>query len=299
MKSKIKRNYSRILLNSHVKSKLLWVYFILIVLPMGYFTVFTFTRVSNVIENQTLTAAQKNFEDIYSATRRTMSELDSVLEILTQDELVYQISSRNPMDYPVIQQFMKTQQLSTSFSNLQKISSADNIRIYVDNDFIYSRENRYIFSIDSIADSNWYKKLTASKQNAMWFSPDDFFDQPDYDQRCFSSIRIIYNPNSVLEPLAVLRVDILADSLNEVFHATPVTENGNVVLLKGNIPLLYTGENAAGINFNVNFPQLSSMPQDKWEIVSVESDKSYIRTKEIEAAGWTIATEIPFDDVLM
>ncbi|MEG0692510.1 MAG: cache domain-containing protein, partial [Oscillospiraceae bacterium] len=297
MKSKIKNRCGRILLNSHVKSKLLWIYFILIVLPMGYFTIFTFTRVSNVLEEQTLTVAQKNFEDIYMATERTMSELDSVLEILTQDELVYQISSHNPMDYPVIQQYIKTQQISSSFYNLQKISSSDNIRIYVDNDFIYSQENRYIFSLDSILESNWYKTLINSKQNSMWFSPDDFYDQPDYEQKWFSSMRIIYNPDSVLEPLAILRVDILADSLNEVFHATPVTDNGNVVLLKGDIPLLYTGENISTINSHHKFPQFINSLHDRWEIVNFEHGKSYVRTKEITPSGWTIATAIPFDDV--
>lgn len=297
MKPKIKKRYGQLLLNSNLKSKLLWVYFILILLPMGYFTIFTHMRVSNVLEEQTLTVAQKNFEDIHAVTQRTISELDSMLEILTQDELVYQIASLNPIDYPLIMQYTKTQQLATSFYNLQKTSSTDRIRLYVDNDFIYSQENRYIFSLDSVRNSGWYKKLHYSGNNTMWFSPDDFNAQAEDDTQWFTSVRMIYDPDSILTPLAILRVDISADSFNKLFQATPVTENSNTLLLKNNIPLLHSGEDILSSTAYDDFKMFNGLETDKWNILDIDSKKCYIRTKEIGTFGWLLATSIPFDDI--
>lgn len=294
------RRFGNFILNVHIKSKLLWVYFFLILLPMAFFTLFTFTRVSNTLQQQTLTTAQKTFDDIFSVTERTMQQLDSVLEILAQDRLVYRMSSPDRKDYPVLEQYADTQQLAEMFSHLKKISSVDAIRLYVNSELLYSGENRNIFSTDSVVDSDWYRKLMASGEPIMWFSPNDFADQPAGEREYFSTVRIIYNPDAIMHPLAVLRVDIRTQNLQSAFQATPVTEHGMAVMLKDGRPVMYSSpqvETSPEKLERSDFSGFSVLQEEQWDTMMLDGMECFVRSKKMVPSGWQIATAVSIDDI--
>ncbi len=284
-------------LDAHLKSKLLCVYFLLIILPLGFFTLFTYHKVSAVIQEQTFTAAKKTFEDVSLGTETAMAKLDSVLDALSHDSLIYHMASTNPQDYPLLQQLENTNQLSVSFVHLKNISGVDNIRLYVNNDFIYSHENRNIFSMTDAKNSNWYQKLTDSGQCNMWFAPDDFADQPKQDRVLFSSMRIIYNPISVSEPLAILRVDMQSECLAKIIDATPVTENGMILLMKDENILLYSGKDELHSLSPSLYSRLKEIKQNEWDTVLINGKKNYVNYKSFSPSGWYMATVIPYDDI--
>ena len=273
-----------------IEKKLLFTYFFLIVVPLVSFTFYAFIRITGVIQEQTFSAAKKTFEDSYNSIKEQMNKLDSIIDILSHDSLVYQMSSNDPRDYSLIQQLEDTQQLTATFSHLKEMSAVGNIRLYVKNDFLYSEQNRDIFPLTSVTDASWYSELSESGGSRHWFAPDELKED------VFSTMRILYNPIFILEPLAVLRVDATKAQLAELMEATPVTANAGLFLMDDSSLFLSSGkfpENGAAF-----FRQLEDGPQDAWNRCSIDGMDSYILYRSLPSSGWKLAALIPSKDIL-
>ena len=150
----------------------------------------------------------------------------------------------------------------------------ENICLYVKNDYLYSNENTRILPLDSAADTNWYKKLWQAPSNR-WYTPLDFADQPSREQSFFSCMRVIYDPDTLTTPLAVLRVDLSKSMLEQALNRTAITQNGFMLLLSGENTVL-SSENGAGQNLPEDIgASLSQSAQDTWNTIELDGIPCY------------------------
>lgn len=286
-----------LLYNLHVRSKLLLIYFILILIPLSLFTFFTFYRVSDVIQDQTFNTVSQAFNNAVSTTEDMLDRMDDVTQILTHDQLVYQMASHNPRDYPIIEQLQDSNQLSTSFQYLEAFSKVDDIRLYVGNDYLYSTENMNIFSMNQVKDSDWYDQLTNSEDSFLWSPPYQSQDVTSEKQPLFSLFRMIYNPVSLADPLAVLRVDMEKNKLVEILKSTPITEHGYIVLMEHDRLLLSTIPSRQD-EYDKNLRNaLNAQRQGEWVSTTLHNEDVYINHKSLTKTGWNMVTVIPYEDI--
>lgn len=85
MKNKLRAFGRSLLLDVGLRGKLLCIFFLLLVLPLGAFTLYAFHRINTVIEEQTYSAAQKAFEDTHTAVEDLLGRLTQVADILAMD----------------------------------------------------------------------------------------------------------------------------------------------------------------------------------------------------------------------
>ena len=135
---KFKSGFFRRAETSSLKTKLLCIYFLLVVLPLGFFTVYACLRVRGVMQKQTLTAAQNAFDDTFLSLQQTFRKLDEVLDILVMDPIVYDMASNAPEDYTYISRLEDSDQLALTFAYLCNLSGLQRIRLYADNDYLYA-----------------------------------------------------------------------------------------------------------------------------------------------------------------
>ena len=96
MKNKLRAFGRGLLLDAGLRGKLLCIFFLLLVLPLGAFTLYAFHRINTVIEEQTYSAAQKAFEDTHTAVDDLLGRLTQVADILTVTLSVYVYRTRRP-----------------------------------------------------------------------------------------------------------------------------------------------------------------------------------------------------------
>lgn len=212
-----------------LRSKLLCIYFLLIVIPLGMFSLYAYLRVKSVIQEQTFSAAQNAFDDTCLSLEHLLGRLDGVIDILSTDSLIYTMASNDPRDFTYIRRLEDSDQLATTFEHLRVLSGVDRIRLYVGNDYPYSNTRTNIVQISRIEQSGWYQ-AAAQGRRRLWCAPADLGESSETGQPCFSSIQMVYNPRSVKEPLAILRADIDARRVQELVSGTSITENGLLLL---------------------------------------------------------------------
>ena len=243
MKNKLRACWRSLLLDVSLRGKLLCIFFLLLVLPLGAFTLYAFHRINTVIEEQTFSASQKAFEDTHTAVENLFGRLTQVSDILTMDPTLYALASGDANTTSYIQRLEDRNRISTTFFYLRSMSGVDRIRLYVNNDYLYTNSTD-IVSIQSVRGSRWLEPFQNGSV-ACWFGPSDFSDQPESEQQWYSLMRLIYDPSSVQKPLAILRIDIAADRVDAAVSRSTITQNGAVLLLDDGQILTYSSPDRA------------------------------------------------------
>ena len=290
MKNKLRAFGRSLLLDVGLRGKLLCIFFLLLVLPLGLFTLYAFHRINTVIEEQTYSAAQKAFEDTHTAVEDLLGRLTQVADILTMDPSLYALAASDPADTSYIQRLEDRDRISTTFTYLRSMSGVDRVRLYVSNDYLYTN-SADIVSLDTVRDSAWFSTFQSGSAVG-WFGPADFADQPEGEQHWYSLMRLIYDPSHVQQPLAILRVDIAADRVDAAVSRSTITQNGTVLLLNGSEVLSASSPERAA--------QLSgSLPAESAGWVEADTSQGPCRVQSVmlEDCGWTLAAALPRDDI--
>ena len=290
MKNKLRAFGRSLLLDVGLRGKLLCIFFLLLVLPLGAFTLYAFHRINTVIEEQTYSAAQKAFEDTHTAVEDLLSRLTQVADVLTMDPSLYALAASDSTDTTYIQRLEDRDRISTTFTYLRSMSGVDRIRLYVSNDYLYTN-SADIVSLDSVQDSEWFRSFREGSV-VCWFGPADFADQPESEQGWYSLMRLIYDPSHVQEPLAILRVDISAERVDAAVSRSTITRNGTVLLLDG-------GEVLSASSADRAETLSGSMPASAAGWVKIDTPQGPCRAQSValENCGWTLAAALPQDDI--
>lgn len=107
----------KIITDSSLRSKLVWIYFVLIILPLGFFSFYAIRRLNELTREQTLSSIQKAFNNTSASVEDELNRLEGVLDILTMDSIIYRVSSYDTSDYTYMQRLEDSNQLATTFDH--------------------------------------------------------------------------------------------------------------------------------------------------------------------------------------
>lgn len=294
MNNKIHSWMNSLLLDGKLRTKLLVIYFVLLLLPLGLFTLYAFNRISAVIQEQTFFAAQKAFDDTQRAADDLFGRLTQVVDILAMDSSLYTMAARDSTDYSYIQRLDAQHNVSTTFEHLRSLSGIDRIRMYVSNDYLYT-DSADIISLESVENSHWFKVFPQGESQQQ-FAPADFADQPPDEQSWYSVVRVIYDLSHVQEPLALIRADISAARVDAAVGRSIITQNSAVFLLDServfSSSALPADSPAAGIAI-----QMRNSNPFIWNDVKTNKGRFHIQYVPLTYPGWELATVLPHADV--
>lgn len=296
MKTKLMQWLHRSAVYGKLRNKLLCIYFLLIVIPLGFFSLYTYLRVKNVIQKQTFSAAQNAFDDTRLSMQRLWGQLDRVIDILTTEPLTYAMASNNPEDFTYIRRLEDSDQLNTTFEHLRILSGVSRIQLYVNNDYPYSNDRANIIQIDEVAQSIWCQMVFPDSKR-VWCAPTDFEDQEPDEQQWFSSVQTIYDPYNVKEPLAMIRADIHATEVSEIINGTSITNNGLMLILRENDILLSSDTTISKEHLISLVENLQNLNPGKWEMIAADKIDYYVQCESLGSSDWQLVSVLPCADV--
>lgn len=290
-------NKLRLLINdSSLRTKLILIFIVLLLLPSSAFTVYASRRIKAVVREQTFSAARKTFEETVAAMQSRIEKVDAVLDLLVYDEQLYNIASTEALDYSYVRQWENQRTLSASFHQLELLSEVSGIKLYVQNDYLYSNDNQHIFPIRSISETQWYQALLAQGSH-MWFTPLDIEDAAVPGKGQFSYMRVLYKPEALLTPLAILRIDLDADVMEEAIRYSSTTQNGGVFLLDNGKLALRSGRSDDTEPTQDFVTSLSALTSDEWQPVELDGTGYYAYSTILQPAPWQLVSVIPMSDI--
>ena len=297
MKSFYKR-WMGILAHTALSTKINLVFVFFLVLPLLLFTAVSYYFTNRLILKQTTNTMSYTYNEAIYILDRYFDSMEAALgNILSNDE-VYKLAAESIENDTVFSQRFYYNAFMKRIGYINQSSQIDGIRLYVKSDRPSIINDEEIFSLNVAEQSEWYKKLNTKMNSRHWVTP-GFIVEPDGEKsRFFSYLGIIYRPDALSEPMAVLRIDIDKSKIEELLKRIKFNPETSVLLSDGK-NIIY-GLKGNGEEFEAG--KLAKMQGEQagkdWSFVKYSNIKYIFRTEMLSANGWRLNVLVPQASVL-
>lgn len=296
MKSKTYKNFKNLLYNTKIHTKLLWVYFFMIILPLGLFMNISYHKVSNVMKQQTLIQAKQVYNDSVNIIEKNFNNCLTAINIVSRDNNVYKICSENTKNYTPVEQLIDSNKVTDNFSRVKSSTLVSDINLFINQDFIFSTENVNIFHVDTIKESYWYNAMKQTSQNTKWFSPIELSDTTQSDQSNYSVIRRIYDISNFSNSVGFIKVSIAEKKFEQLIEDSLITDNSCVLISKLN-NLIQKKNLPHNIDFNQLYTKINNLTEDKWHKITLNKDTYFLVHHNVANTPYKKILLIPYSDI--
>jgi two-component system, sensor histidine kinase YesM len=280
--------------NIPLRMKIIAVFFIFIIIPLGLFTFIAYDRMKNLVLKQTLASALQSYNESVSVLERCFSDMDAAMQNLVFDDTILAIAAKDKINYPPLEQLADFNTIIGRFTDLQK-GDIENIRIYLYGDRYYTKSNLNIFSIQNYMDSEWHQRLMDGKQSSLWFLQPNQDNAVDTTGDYFSYARVVYNLDTLNKPLAVFMVNMRTATIGQQLLNAGITSNSIVYLTDGS--QIYLSNNDQ-VNLNDEFiTSISKAPTYDWDYQKIGGDGYFYQFRNLNPTGLSIVALIPQKDI--
>ena len=297
MKSFYKR-WMGILAHTALSTKINLVFVFFLVLPLLLFTAVSYYFTNQLILKQTINTMSYTYNEAIYILDRYFDAMETALgNILSNDE-VYKLAAESIDGDTVFSQRFYYNAFMKRIGYINQSSQIDGIRLYVKSDRPSIINDEEIFSLNVAEQSEWYKKLNTKMNSRHWVKP-GFIVEPDGEKsRFFSYLGIIYRPDALSEPMAVLRIDIDKSKIEELLKRIKFNPETSVLLSDGK-NIIY-GLKGNGEEFEAG--KLAKMQGEQagkdWSFVKYSNIKYIFRAGMLSANGWRLNVLVPQASVL-
>ena len=281
--------------NLTIKQKFLFIYFVLIVIPLCLLTILFYVKTAAIIENQVTNSAMQVLEQTGSLLSYKMKNIINISDTIFMNQEIQDILTRDMDSYTVVQQIEDCKKAGKFITDLQNSKDVYRIRLYVKDGLIYSNENINFFNLNT-TDSDWYKKI-ASYNGRVYWTPTSSFAYLSGSKNIISASRLIRNSKNVNEVIGVVSIDILADSIREILQKANLTKMGSIYLINKDGKFV-TFSNAAPNQNMLDYLKKIINSGPIWKKNDINGQNSIIANREVENTDWNLVAVIPLNEVL-
>jgi len=238
------------------------------------------------------------YNEAISMLDRYFDSMEAAMRNILSNEEVYKVAVGSIEGDTVFRQKAYYNAFIKRIGYIRLLSPIDGIRLYVKSDRPYIINDEEIFSLNAVENSEWYKNLRTEKNSRHWIIP-NYIKEPDGEgSRFFSYLGVIYRPDALSEPLAVLRIDIDKDKVEELLQRIKFNSETSVLLTGGeNIVYGFSGNGE-----KISVDELSKLQEEQdesnWTFVKYNSLKYIFRTEMLNANDWYLTSLVPQSSIL-
>ena len=283
-----KFSLKRLFQDTSLRSKVGIIFFVLLLIPLFCFTLYSTNRIEKVMREQTLIAAQKTYYEAYLSFQTLTKKMEDVSDTLMEEPLVMQSLSYDLDFHPLHKQFADYLDLRATFSQLMMLSGVDSISVYNDNPYFHR-------AINEVKHTKWYADLTTAPFR-QWFTPADFVDAEQEKDAYFSYMRVLYPMENWGEHTGIFRVDISQTQFMRSLAETTVTP-GSVMLFMTEEDIILSSKEYV-LDQETLHAVIAADAKNDWSLLSVQGERHYVLCEKIVPSGWMLAILIPYSDIV-
>lgn len=280
------------------KSKLinqfLFMYSLLIIIPLTILFTYTYTKMSTMIEENIMTSTEQAFDQSYSFITYKLDRIFNSSNALVIDSNLTSILRKDPMDYPINAQVGDLFSLRTILSSYQNNIDINNINVYVNDRFIYSNENRNIFSMKILEGTKWLDKIKNEHNRFFWCPPS--YLNPSQSE--FLSLgKTIINPDDFSDSIGYIVINFKKSDLEDILKKINSIDGSMSCVVNSDGDLIATSNYDAYENYKNIVNQIK--PSDNTRLTEFDVDRNtfFIQSSYINKTDWQIVNIVPYNTV--
>lgn len=289
-----------------LKTKLLISYVLLILVPFGFYTAFTFSSISESSRQQLQQAADQVLEQTRGLLNYKLNNVIYASDQLFYDEEMNKTIKRDQNLALGPQLLEDLNKMKVMISNAFKAEDMHRLILYLDSSVYYSNSysisgdfKTHFSNISSISGEDWYQKLHGHDGKVMWVKPTLITRFNDFSETVIPCVRFIKDIDNYSNIIGVLRFDLLQSDINTIVEKAATTDNGVAYLLNSDGDIMASSDmNLAGeYNAGMNLSALPSGSRENWHTATVNDAEVVIGALPIKNTDWVLVSIIPSLDI--
>lgn len=294
----------RLWLTGHsMESKLMLVFTAAIIAASIPTYALLYFAVSQNYQKQLLFSANQSFEQSYQFLKNRLDALSTSADAIYYNEevpknLMQLADSKYQKDISFqYREMYAIQNILYSYSTCQQNDLR--ISLYVPDDLVFSKQNDYFFSLDSLKQD---KKILAQPGHNLWLAPETIpFSSDVSEKKRISLLRKISSTGNVTDTVGLLRVSMPASVFENILANSNITRQGAVMIFDEKKNILVSSNQAVlkkmGLGSGGKNWSLLDAPHS-WDELSLGGENYYIKLATLENTGWKFVALIPSGELL-
>lgn len=287
--------------NLKIRDKVLLSYLVIIFFAITSVAVLSYNKSSELMEKQTINSTRQAFEQANNFISYKLNNVKDVSSLIFMNKEIQSIISKSGIDYTLGQQIDDYNRLMEILLSMQNSREVFNVRLYVNNNSIYSKSGNKILDAKDVEDEDWYKKAVESNGSITWRSTYVYdFKDVRGKHNVISIARTINSEDFSGRQLGVISVDILEDSIYKIVKQVDLTTSGKVFLADEE-GMIISSDGKEPLGKNISSEKYYSKVKGEKEGYSkfkLGKETSIVYYKQIENTNWRLVAIIPVNEIL-
>ena len=283
--------------NLNLIQKFLLTYCILILLPLTILFGYTYTKMSQIIESNILNSTDQAFDQSIDFLTYKFYRIFDISNSLAIDENIVNILRNDPNNYLLSDQIGHLSYLRLFLSSYEDESDVSNISLFINNDFIYSNDNKNIFSMSSLSGTKAMDIINSTNSRFIW-GPVSYFNNYSFsnnNSEYLSLFKTIKSPDNFAEDIGYLKLNFKKSLIRDIItKINSIPNSMSYIINSEGIIICSSDENEDSKIINDIYKiQNYSDSNEKFITTKFNNDKIYIKSSLIDKTDWYLVTILP------
>ena len=291
----MKLNWARQLIktfNSKLINQFLFMYSILILIPLTILFTYTYTKMSTMIEDNIITSTEQAFDQSCSFITYKLYRIFNTSNSLVIDNTLTSILRKNPNNYPINEQVGDLYTLRSYLSSYQNNIDIFNIHIYLNKNFIYSNENGTIYSMNQLDNSKWLNRIKSDNSRFFW-CPSSYLKPDSPDLLCLG--KSIVNPDHYSENIGYLIINFKKKDLEDIIGKINSINGSISCIVNSNGDVIASSNDDTYSKYEDTIKQIKPATDTNLSKVDINNNTVFIQSSYIDNTDWRIINIVPYN----
>lgn len=280
--------------------KFLLTYCILILVPLTTLFGYTYTKMSQIIESNILNSTKQAFDQSIDFLTYKFYRIFDISNSLAIDENIVNILKNNSNNYPLSEQIGHLSYLRLFLSSYEDGSDVSNLSLYVNDNFIYSTDNKNIFRMSSLNNSKAIKIINTNNSRFVW-GPSSYFNNDNFDNsyEYLSLFKTIKSPDNFSEDIGYLRLNFKKSLIEDIINKINSVPNSISYIINSDGIIICSSSNSASSKYIKNLNKIQNYAiNNNFISTSYNSETIYIKSSLIDKTDWYLVTILPESSII-
>lgn len=278
------------------QNKLLISYFIFIMIPLLILAGFSYHQSSAVITCQAKTISSMYVQQAKINLNTQFSQMMNLSQQLAQQNRVRQILEQAPDSLSVSKQYDDLNELDEIVSRIAFTSNIKGIRLYVPNQFLFSKRNLLTYDLDQLDGATWFDQESLILSGSDLTPVYTFTYLMSRPTEIISAVSLIRSSRDFNQIIGVVSVDCSLDVLLQILKTVDFSEKGRAYLIDSKNKVICGYQNETGAVLDQFYPGDDHYLAGNG--ISVDPDSMLSNISDPVWGGWRILVISPVKPLL-
>jgi two-component system sensor histidine kinase YesM len=286
--------------NLKIKQKFLLSYFLLIILPLALLSGLTSNRVSKMVEEHTTFSTRQAIDQTHSFLSYKLYRIANISDIIRIDKNVSSILVKEAAVYDLYEQVKDMNYLRDYLSSFEDSNDIYRVKLYVNDNFIYSTENVNLSNISKAKSSSWYSILEEYGTKNFWSPAYYLEDSVSSDSKLLSVAAAIRNPDNYSEHIGFLRVDFQKQAIEDIIKKANAADGSFTYIQNFKDDVIVSSDDNLIEKYKISsfLADKIARADSKLQTLEVNKEKCLVSSSIINNTDWCMVTVVPYSKIL-